>query len=319
MCETRVMRALSPESFEPAYVRLLRSGELRARAAAARLRLGSCDLCANACKANRLEATSGAQCRTYERARVHAWFAHHGEEDVLRGSAGSGTIFFAFCNLHCVFCQNWEIASDGEGELASDEQLAAMMLELERQGCHNVNLVSPSHVVAQILGAVCIAAERGLRLPLVWNTGGFDSLETLRLLDGVVDIYMPDMKYADSEMARRYSKVVAYAEVNRAAVKEMHRQVGDLVLDARGLARRGLLVRHLILPSSIAGTEEVMRFLGQEVSPRTWVNLMDQYRPCHRAAGIEALARRPTSAELRAALEAARRHGLVRLDPSGVA
>lgn len=201
------MRALSPESFEPAYVRLLRSGELRVRAAAARLRLGSCDLCANACKVNRLEATSGAQCRTYERARVHAWFAHHGEEDVLSGSAGSGTIFFAFCNLHCVFCQNWEIASHGEGELVSDEQLAAMMLELERQGCHNVNLVSPSHVVAQILGAVCIAAERGLRLPLVWNTGGFDSLEALRLLDGVVDIYMPDMKYADSKVARRYSGV----------------------------------------------------------------------------------------------------------------
>jgi putative pyruvate formate lyase activating enzyme len=181
-----------------------------------------------------------------------------------------------------------------------------------------VNLVSPSHVVAQVVAAVCLAAERGLRLPLVWNSGGFDSVEALRLLDGVVDIYMPDVKYGDSEVARRLSRVDGYAEASRAAVKEMHRQVGDLVLDERGLARRGLLVRHLVLPSGLAGTEEVMRFLAEEVSPRTWVNLMDQYRPCYRASDVAELARRPTSAELRAALQAARRHGLTRLDPGGV-
>jgi putative pyruvate formate lyase activating enzyme len=307
------------QPFEPAYQRLLRSGELRARAAEARRHLASCDLCANHCGVNRLAVTVGATCRTYERARVHAAFPHRGEEDVLRGTAGSGTIFFSFCNLHCVYCQNWEISWRGEGELASDESLAEMMLGLQRQGCHNVNLVSPSHVVAQILAALCIAAERGLALPLVWNSGGFDSLEALRLLDGVVDIYMPDLKYADPEVARRYSHVAGYAEASRAAVREMHRQVGDLVLDARGLARRGLLVRHLVLPSGLAGTEEVMRFLAEEVSPRTWVNLMDQYRPCYRANDIPALARRPTSAELRAALEAARSHGLTRLDPGGVA
>jgi putative pyruvate formate lyase activating enzyme len=267
---------------------------------------------------NRLSVTVGATCRTYERARVHAAFAHHGEEDVLRGHAGSGTIFFSFCNLHCVYCQNWEISWKGEGGLVSEEQLAGLMLDLQRQGCHNVNLVSPSHVVAQILSAVAIAAERGLRLPLVWNSGGFDSQEALRLLDGVVDIYMPDLKYADSEVARRYSHVAGYTEVSRAALKEMHRQVGELVIDG-GLARRGLLVRHLVLPAELANTDDVMRFVAEEISPRTWrVNLMAQYRPCYRAGGIAALARPPDAAELRRALEAARRHGLMRLDPGGL-
>ena len=182
------------DSFEPAYLRLLETGELQARADEARRHLQACDLCANHCGVNRLSVTVGATCRTYERARVHAAFAHHGEEDVIRGKAGSGTIFFSFCNLHCVYCQNWEISWKGEGDLLSDEDVAGLMLDLERQGCHNVNLVSPSHVVAQVLGAVSIAAERGLRLPLVWNSGGFDSQEALRLLDGVVDIYMPDLK-----------------------------------------------------------------------------------------------------------------------------
>jgi len=311
-------RPQAPEPFEPAYLRLHRSGELRARAQEARRHLERCDLCANDCGVNRLRDLTGARCQTYERARVHAFFPHHGEEAVLSGRRGSGTIFFSFCNLHCVFCQNWEISWRGDGNLVSDAALAEMMLELQRLGCHNVNLVSPSHVVAQILAALPLAAEGGLRLPLVWNSGGFDSLAALRLLDGVVDVYMPDMKYGDSETARRYSRIAGYVEANRAAVKEMHRQVGDLVLDEQGLARRGLLVRHLVLPSGLAGTEEVLRFLAEEVSPRTWVNLMDQYRPCFRATRISRLARRPTSAELAEALEAARRHGLERLDPGGV-
>ena len=254
-----------PEPFEPAYLRLHRSGELRARAAEARRHLECCDLCANDCRVNRLRETTGAKCQTYERARVHAFFPHRGEEAVLSGRRGSGTIFFSHCNLHCVFCQNWEISWKGEGQLVSDAELSAMMLELQRLGCHNVNLVSPSHVVAQILAALSLAAEGGLRLPLVWNTGGFDSLPALRLLDGVVDVYMPDMKYGDSETARHYSRITGYVEANRAAVKEMHRQVGDLVLDEQGLARRGLLVRHLVLPSGLAGTEEVMRFLAEEI------------------------------------------------------
>ncbi|HTP29888.1 MAG TPA: radical SAM protein [Anaeromyxobacteraceae bacterium] len=307
------------EMLEPGYQRLFRTGALRARADEARRHMEACDLCPNRCGVNRRAVKVGATCQTYERARVHAAFPHHGEEDVLRGRAGSGTIFFSSCNLRCVYCQNWEISWRGEGELVSDADLAEMMLGLQRQGCHNVNLVSPSHVVAQVLGALCIAAERGLEVPLVWNSGGFDSLEALRVLDGVVDVYMPDVKYSDSEVGRRCSHVQGYAEVSRAAVQEMHRQVGDLVLDARGLAVRGLIVRHLVLPSGLAGTEEVMRFLAEAVSPRTWVNLMDQYRPCYRAGDVEALARRPTSEELRAALQAARRHGLARLDPGGIA
>jgi putative pyruvate formate lyase activating enzyme len=246
---------------------------------------------------------------------VHAAFPHHGEERCLSGWGGSGTIFFSWCNLRCAYCQNWEISWEGEGREVASEELAGLMLGLQGAGCHNVNLVSPSHVVAQVLAAVEIAARRGLSLPLVWNTGGYDSQEALRLLDGVVDVYMPDLKYGDSAVGRRLSRVPDYVEVNRAAVKEMHRQVGDLDLDGRGLARRGLLVRHLVLPAGLAGTEAVMRFLAEEVSPRTWVNLMDQYRPCYRAGEILEMARRPTAADLQEALAAARRGGLERLDP----
>ncbi len=299
---------------EPGYLRLLRSGELAQRAREAWRRLEACDLCARDCRVNRLETVRGAVCRTGARAVVHAAFAHHGEERCLSGWNGSGTIFFSWCNLRCLYCQNWEISWEGAGREVEHEALADLMLGLQRAGCHNVNLVSPSHVVAQVLAAVEIAARRGLSLPLVWNSGGYDSPEGLRLLDGVVDVYMPDVKYADSAVGRRLSKVRHYAEVNRAAVKAMHRQVGDLVLDGEGLARRGLLVRHLVLPGGLAGTESAMRFLAGEVSPRTWVNLMGQYRPCYRAGEVPGMERRPTAAELREARAAARRAGL-RLDP----
>jgi putative pyruvate formate lyase activating enzyme len=264
---------------------------------------------------NRRETVEGAVCRTGARAVVHAAFPHHGEERCLSGWGGSGTIFFSWCNLRCAYCQNWEISWDGEGREVGSEELAELMLGLQDAGCHNVNLVSPSHVVAQALAAVEIAARRGLALPLVWNTGGYDSQEALRLLDGVVDVYMPDLKYGDSAVGRRLSRVPDYVEVNRAAVKEMHRQVGDLRLDGRGLARRGLLVRHLVLPAGLAGTEAAMRFLAAEVSPRTWVNLMGQYRPCYRAGETPEIARRPTAAELQEALSAARRAGIERFDP----
>ncbi len=300
---------------EPGYRRLLRSGELAERAREAERRLTRCDLCARYCRVNRLETVAGAVCRTGARAVVHAAFPHHGEERCLSGWDGSGTIFFSWCNLRCAYCQNWEISWEGEGREVGSEELAGLMLGLERAGCHNVNLVSPSHVVAQVLAAVEIAARRGLSLPLVWNTGGYDSQEALRLLDGVVDVYMPDVKYGDSAVGRRLSRVRGYVEVNRAAVKEMHRQVGDLDLDGRGLARRGLLVRHLVLPAGLSGTEAVMRFLAEEVSPRTWVNLMDQYRPCYRAGEFPEIARRPTGPELQEALAAARRAGIERLDP----
>lgn len=238
---------------------------------------------------------------------------HHGEESVLSGWRGSGTIFFSWCNLRCVFCQNWPISQRGEGEEVSTGELAAMMLELQEWGCHNVNLVSPSHVVAPILAAVLEAARRGLRLPLVYNTGGYDSPEALALLDGVVDLYMPDMKYGDSRTARQYSKIPDYVEVNRAAVLEMHRQVGDLVVDRRGLARRGLLVRHLVLPDNLSGTEGVMEFLAREVSRDTALNLMDQYHPDFQAVRHPPLDREISRAEFRAALQAAHRHGLHRI------
>ena len=263
---------------------------------------------------DRTQGIAGAVCRTGERAVVASYGPHHGEEDPLRGSAGSGTIFFSWCNLRCVYCQNWDIAQRSVGREVEPRAIADMMLELQRLGCHNINFVTPSHVVAQIIAAVDDAARRGLALPLVYNTSGYDSLEALALLDGIVDIYMPDMKYGDSRLAHQYSKVRNYVEANRAAVKEMHRQVGDLVLDARGIAQRGLLVRHLVLPNGIAGTGDVLRFLAEEISRNTYLNLMDQYQPYYHADEYPAIARPLTQEEYREALAAADQAGLKRLD-----
>ncbi|MBI5440348.1 MAG: radical SAM protein [Deltaproteobacteria bacterium] len=301
-----------PRPHLPSYLSLFEAGELARRARAASRRLEACDLCPRTCGKNRRAGERGA-CRSAERAVVASYGPHHGEEECLSGSCGSGTIFFSGCNLGCVFCQNWEISHVGGGTEVGPAELAAMMLELQAQGCHNVNFVSPSHVIPQLLAAVEVAAGRGLRLPLVYNTGGYDSLESLALLDGVVDLYMPDMKYGDSALGRKYSKVANYVEVNRGAVKEMHRQVGDLVVDDHGLARRGLLVRHLVMPDGISGSEEVFTFLAEGVSRDTYVNVMDQYRPCHRAGEYPALARRVSHEEVRQALRSAERHGL-RLD-----
>jgi putative pyruvate formate lyase activating enzyme len=305
---------IQAETFQPAYLSLLHSSELQRRCAEAWKHLHDCDLCARYCHVDRIEGIKGAVCRTGELARVHSYGPHYGEEDPLRGWRGSGTIFFSWCNLRCVYCQNWEISHKGLGEEVTPAQLAAMMLELQAQGCHNINLVSPSHVVAQIIAAVTIAAGEGLHLPLLYNTGGYDSLEALALLDGIIDIYMPDMKYGDSELARQYSRVRDYVEVNRAAVKEMHRQVGDLVLDEQGLAQRGLLVRHLVLPHGLAGTEQVLRFLSVEISANTYLNLMDQYHPCYRADEYPGLDRMLSDEEYREALNLAHRFGLNRLD-----
>ena len=303
------------ERLEPAYLQLLRSGELKRRVAEAYARLEACDLCARECGVNRRLGTESAAagCHTGERALVSSYGPHFGEEDPLVGSGGSGTIFFAWCNLRCQFCQNYEISQLGHGHEVEPEDLARMMLSLQSQGCHNINLVSPSHVVAQILAGLLIAAKAGLRLPLVYNTGGYDSPKTLTLLDGVVDIYMPDMKYADPDVARRYSKVGRYPAVNQAAVKEMHRQVGDLVLDERGVAQRGLLVRHLVLPDGLAGTAEIVRFLRGEISSNTYINVMAQYRPCYRAHELPPLDRRITNQEHAEAVRLAQEAGL-RLD-----
>ena len=298
----------------PAYLRLAASGELARRAAEAYRHLEDCDLCARYCFVDRRRGIEGAVCRTGERALVASYGLHPGEEEPLRGWAGSGTIFFSGCNLRCVYCQNWDISQQRVGRDVGPRELGEMMLELQAKGCHNINLVTPSHVVAQIIAAVADAAARGLRLPLVYNTSGYDSREALALLEGIIDIYMPDMKYGDSALARKYSKVRGYVEANRAAVREMHRQVGDLVLDEDGIALRGLLVRHLVLPHGIAGTEDVLAFLAGEISKNTYLNLMDQYRPCYRADEFPELVRSITADEYRAALAAAERLGLRRLD-----
>ncbi len=299
----------------PAYVGLLETGELAVRAQQAIESLADCALCARQCHANRLDpAQAKSFCRTGRTAAVSSFFPHHGEESCLRGTGGSGTVFFTHCNLRCIFCQNYDISWQGEGRPATAEHLAAMMLRLQDLGCHNVNFVTPSHVVPQILEALCLAAEGGLRLPIVYNTGGYDRVETLRLLDGVVDIYMPDFKFWDAEVAQQLANASDYPEIARQAIKEMHRQVGDLVLDDRGIARRGLLVRHLVLPSGAAGTREVMRFLAGEVSPESYVNVMAQYHPEGQAFRHPLIGRPVTRGEWADALASARQEGLHRFD-----
>jgi putative pyruvate formate lyase activating enzyme len=298
---------------DPAYLRALAPGELAARAERAGVRLRRCLLCPRQCRVDRLIGELG-ECRTGARARVASAGPHYGEEAPLVGRGGSGTIFFAGCNLACVFCQNYDLSHLCQGREQEPAELARAMIELQKMGCENINFVSPSHVVPQILAALLLAVEEGLRLPVVYNTGGYDSLSTLRLLDGLVDIYMPDMKYADDRVGERLSGVPDYVERNRAAVREMHRQVGDLELDQRGVARRGLLVRHLVLPDGQAGGEEVFRFIASELSADTYVNVMDQYHPAYRAERYGEISRPSTAMEHRAAVEQARKAGLWRLD-----
>ena len=297
----------------PSYLKLHHSGKLAARVEMARALLKGCHVCPRRCGANRLDGEVG-ECLTAEEAIVSSYGPHFGEEPPLVGRYGSGTIFFTNCNLRCVFCQNYSISQLGEGERVNSQELASMMLFLQGRGCHNVNLVSPTHVVPQILEALQIAIESGLRIPLVYNSGGYDSIETLRILDGIVDIYMPDMKYSDEDTAKELSGVENYPQVNKAAVEEMHRQVGDLETDQEGVARRGLLVRHLVLPNRLAGTKEVVDFLAKEISSNTYVNIMAQYHPCYKAHDIPSLATRISRAEVQEAVELARQAGLSRLD-----
>ncbi|MGD8751023.1 MAG: radical SAM protein [Anaerolineales bacterium] len=298
---------------EPSYRKLLSSGELKNRVSEAYQHLTICDVCAWECPVDRLAGQIGV-CQTGNRAKISSYGPHLGEEDPLRGSKGSGTIFFTRCNLRCQYCQNHDISQTDSGREIEPEQLATIMLELQQRGCHNINFVSPSHVVPQIMAGVLIAAQAGLKIPLVYNTGGYDSMAMLKLLDGVMDIYMPDMKYADPKIARRYSKIRNYPQVNRAAVREMHRQVGDLKLDEHGIATRGLLVRHLVLPENIAGTDQIVRFLSQEISKDTYINLMDQYRPSFRAHLYPELNRPISHEEYQKAIELAHDTGLHRLD-----
>ena len=297
----------------PAYLALLESGELQQRAEQALRELEHCCACPWECGINRL-ADEKKVCRIGRYARVASYFAHFGEEDCLRGWRGSGTIFFAWCNLRCVFCQNFDISQADAGVEVNAQQLADIMLQLQEQGCHNINLVTPEHVVPQIVEALALAIPQGLRLPIVYNTSAFDSLESLRLMDGLVDIYMPDLKFWDPQKAKRYLKTEKYPEAARAAIKEMHRQVGDLVIDDRRLARRGLLVRHLVMPGFLDDTRQILRFLAEEISPHTFVNIMGQYHPAGKvdARRYPEINRRPGYDELQRAHAYAREVGLRR-------
>jgi putative pyruvate formate lyase activating enzyme len=297
---------------EPRYLATWRSGELARRAERAVAMLSACRVCPRDCDVDRTADAIGL-CNVGRRARVASYFAHFGEEDCLRGWHGSGTIFFSFCNLRCKFCQNWETSQDGIGEPVSADELAQMMIELQDRGCHNINFVTPEHVVPQVLEALPIACARGLRVPLVYNTSAYDSLDSLALLDGVVDIYMPDFKYWDVRASAKILGAKDYPAVARAAVAEMHRQVGDLVVDDEGLAVRGLLVRHLVMPDALADTTEILGWLAA-LSAGTYVNVMDQYRPegavLREPAKFPQLARHTTHAEHERAVEVARGLGL---------
>jgi len=309
------------EPFEPCYLQLYRSGELRQRVEAALDELKECRACPRECGVNRL-AGQRKVCGIGRYALVSSAFAHMGEEAPLRGWAGSGTIFFSMCNLKCVFCQNWDISQRPAGRECNARDIADIMLALQRRGCHNINLVTPEHVVPQVIEALAEAIERGLRLPVVYNTSAYDSLRSLRLLDGLIDIYMPDFKYWRSESAARYSKAADYPERAREAIKEMHRQVGDLRFGPDGIARRGLLVRHLVMPGLVEESKQIVRWLASEVSKDTYLNIMGQYRPQYlvgRRSGdgkvkYEAINRPPTYRELSEVRRAAEEAGLWRFD-----
>ncbi|MDW7773018.1 MAG: radical SAM protein [Desulfobulbaceae bacterium] len=302
----------------PSYLQLYRDGTLEDRIREAGELLADCTVCPQECRVNRLEGELGI-CRVGAKARIASYGPHFGEEAPLVGEHGSGTIFFEGCNLLCVFCQNCDIShidklGDASAQAVDHEQLAEIMLGLQERQCHNINLVTPSHVVPQILAALPAAIERGLHLPLVYNSSGFDSVDTLCLLEGIVDIYMPDCKFISPAAAKRYTRARNYPEAMMKAVREMHRQVGDLKIDARGLAVRGLLVRHLVMPGHPDETEGILDFLANEISVKTYLNLMDQYRPCHEAFGIPPIDRPLSAEEYRQAMEMAEHRGLTNLD-----
>lgn len=298
---------------KPGYLNLFQSGELKKRIEKANQILKSCQLCPRNCKVNRWEGELGF-CRSGLLPKVSSFSPHFGEEAPLVGRYGSGTIFFTNCNLGCIFCQNYEISHLGEGEEVTLKELSKMMLHLQSLGCHNINFVTPTHFVPQILAALKLAVEKGLNVPLVYNCGGYEAKEVIALLEGIFDIYMPDIKYEDSQVSKKYSKAEDYPRIVKVAVKEMHQQVGDLILDERGIAKKGLLVRHLVLPEGLAGTKGVMQYLAREVSLNTYVNIMDQYRPCYQAEEYPELKRPISRAEYKEAVDFALEEGISRLD-----
>jgi putative pyruvate formate lyase activating enzyme len=300
---------LSDVPIWPAYLGAIADGTLRCRVDEALRALEACDLCPRRCKADRLDDGRGVCC-TGRRARVASWGPHHGEERCLSGQRGSGTIFFSRCNMACEFCQNADVSQASVGEEVDAAGLAAILLAIQERGCHNVNLVSPSHVVPQILEALLLAADAGLRLPLVYNSGGYDGSRSLAFLDGLVDIYLPDFKVWRHGTAGRLLGAGGYPAAARRSLREMHRQVGPLVIDEAGIARRGVLVRHLVLPGLLDESAEIFRFIAGEVSPESWVNVMGQYRPAHRAAEHPGIDRPLRAAELAEARRAAAAAGL---------
>ncbi|HZT32071.1 MAG TPA: hypothetical protein VFA33_19440 [Bryobacteraceae bacterium] len=310
-------RVMLRRQWRPAYLDLESAGELARRAESLFSIYRSCRLCPRQCGADRLAGEKGV-CQSVSRARVAAAHPHFGEEAPLVGRHGSGTIFFSRCNLLCAYCQNWEISHRGDGSFLSDEALGRLMLQLADLGCHNINLVTPTHCVPNIVRALRSAIPRGLRLPLVYNCGGYESLEAVRLLDGIVDIYLPDFKYTDGPTAAKYSSGAGdYPEVAAAAISEMHRQVGDLVVDEDGIALRGLMIRHLVLPRNLAGTGAFVHFVAHKLGPGTYVNLMSQYRPAWQAQRYPALSRRITREEYEQAVTWARQAGLTNVHLQG--
>ena len=299
------------DSFTPAY-KLLPPGALSDKIREAEEILKECTSCPRECRVDRTTDQKGF-CKTGDNPFVSSWGPHFGEEKPLVGRFGSGTIFFSNCNLGCLFCQNYSISHLGEGIEISFEKLADIKLVLQQGGCHNINFVTPTHQMPMILRSIQIASKKGLNVPIVYNCGGYESLHSLKLLEGVVDIYMPDFKYIDPEMALRCSYAKDYPEAAKAAIKEMYRQVGDLIID-KGLALRGLLVRHLVLPEGIAGTEGVVKFIAEEISKNTYINIMDQYHPCFKAFDHPPLNKRITSKEYEQALTMAQEAGLKRID-----
>lgn len=301
------------KNFEPAYLKTYRDGLFPEKIERAYRLLDNCRLCPRHCGVNRLQGEKGF-CSAGLLPEISSAAPHFGEENPLVGYHGSGTIFLTHCNLKCAFCQNFSISHLGEGREISCEQLGSAMVQLQKVGCHNINFVTPTHYVPQILKALPTAVEKGLAVPLVYNTGGYDTVETLKLLDGVFDIYMPDFKYTEDSVAQEYSQVPDYPSVVELALKEMHRQVGDLITTDKGIALKGLLVRHLVLPEGLAGTQQAMRFLASEISKNTYVNIMDQYRPCGRISSDSPLNRGITQEEYDKAVEMAKKEGITRLD-----
>ena len=300
--------------FEACYIKLAESGKLQELADCLYKIYDSCTLCPRMCKVNRNNGETGI-CKSTAQVKISSASPHFGEERPLVGQKGSGTIFLTNCNLLCLYCQNWDISHQGEGDEISDEELAEVMLRLQKTGCHNINFVTPTHYLPNIIQALVHAAKKGLNIPLVYNTGGYDRVEILQMLEGVFDIYMPDHKYSDGDIAAKYSRGAKdYPEIVKAAIKEMHRQVGVLQIDKNNIALRGLIIRHLVLPNDLAGTEEFVKFVAKEIDPGTYINIMAQYRPCHQAHQFPELSRAILAREFQMAVLMARNSRLHNMD-----